>query len=149
MTRLKDTRKIYRILDLAKESEKKAATDLRRSQEELLSIQQQLGELRSWELGYLNQLSIQSNCSLRELKDVRLFLGELANAITEQEHRESIAHQTERQAFEQWKFYYKKQVSLRNLIERYETENAKKLEKEEQILADETSLKMYQKNPLE
>lgn len=142
--------KLIPVIDMAARETDAAMQELARSNNVLQREQQQLAELQRYRDEYLQrfrQQDRQQQMSARKAVDLRAFLAQLEQTIRlQQSHVEHCLQQTQKQQT-RWLQAKSKQQAIETLQQRYQADDARRQQKQEQRLADEHTAQLWARKP--
>ncbi|ELI9043329.1 flagellar export protein FliJ [Pseudomonas aeruginosa] len=127
------------VVDMASKAERDAATQLGRSQQQLLAAQQKLAELERYRNDYQQQWISQGQkgVSGQWLMNYQRFLSQLETAVAQQANSVTWHREAVDKARLNWQERYARLEGLRKLVERYLEEARQAEDKREQKQLDE------------
>lgn len=126
------------VVELAQREEENAASLFQKAQQELETEHRRLRELEEYYTGYQDYFGgSQASIRASDLQKSRLFLQQLADAITNQQQHITRVESAVNQRRSAWHICHLKHKSLVELTERYRNEESLVLNKKEQKLLDE------------
>ncbi|TLP62849.1 MULTISPECIES: flagellar export protein FliJ [Pseudomonas] len=138
------------VVEMAEETERKAAQRVGHFQQQLAQAQAKLAELETFREGYQAQWINRGGQGVNGswLVNYQRFLGQLETAMTQQ--RQSMAwHQNNlNNARGSWQQAYARVEGLRKLVQRYMDEARRAEDKREQRLLDELSQRLPRQSTL-
>lgn len=126
------------VVELAQREEEKAASLFQQARDELETEHQRLRELEEYYTGYQDYFGGgQASVRASDLQKSRLFLQQLADAISNQQQHILRVESAVDQRRSAWHICHLKHKSLLDLSKRYRDEESLVLNKKEQKLLDE------------
>ncbi len=142
--------KLIPVIEMAAREADAAMQALAQSNSVLQRERHQLAELQRYRDDYLQrfrQQDQQQQMSARKAVDLRAFLAQLEQAIRlQQNHVEHCLQQTQKQQT-LWLQARNKQQAIETLQQRYQDEEARRQQKQEQRLADEHTAQLWARKP--
>lgn len=134
------------VLDLKKKEEDKARDHLRKLEQRLEALQQQLSALEDYALAYQQQLSAPGAITMQHRQTVMLYLNQVQNAIVGQVDKVNLAASQVEQAKNVWLEHRLKTKGIATLVENRQQEQHRLNEKNEQKESDALTQILFSKN---
>lgn len=137
MTRSK---RMQPVVEVTVQREREAAKRLGEAQQRLASAQQRLEELTSYREEYTRQFAAGGSLSAARLRDYRMFLDRLNQAVEQQRGVLTRAQQEADTQRQRWLDMHTRVQALGKVVERYRDEERSHLERRLQKESDQHSL---------
>jgi len=141
MSEILRSRRLEPIAKVADHREQAAAQEFGRLQDVVASQELRLAELRAWWREYADGLEAQANKDCRALREGRLFLGQLTEAIEKQQHAVEHARRDLESARARWVTSRMDHEALEKVVGRYQDEESREARRGEQREQDECAMR--------
>lgn len=127
------------VLALARQRERRAASQLAEQIRDTLNRQQQQGQLQNFQQEYRQafQGQLQQPRSIAELQNFQAFYRNLDSAMGRQQQQLELSRQQQQQARQQWQQAYARKNNMAELIARTEREEQAEQEQKQQRELDD------------
>lgn len=143
---LKRAKRLEPVVEMAEQTEREAAGQLAKMQQQVQQAEQQLASLEEYRNDYQQQWIIrgQAGVSGEWLMNYQRFLSQLETAIEQQRNSVRWHRQNEAKARKQWQSAYARLEGLKKLVQRYQDQARHQAERQEQKAMDEMAARAGQ-----
>ncbi|NGX16233.1 flagellar export protein FliJ [Wenzhouxiangella sp. XN24] len=147
MSEMLRSRRLEPIARVADHREQAAAQEFGRFQEVVATQELRLAELRAWWREYADGLEAQANRDCRALREGRLFLAQLTEAIEKQQNAVEHARRDLEAARARWVTSRMDHEALEKVVGRYQDEESREARRGEQREQDECAMRGRRSGP--
>lgn len=133
----KDTHRLAPVVDIARQREQKAASELARARQFCDKVKMQVEQMHHYRDEYKTQSLIGQTHSMATMRDTQLFLSRLNDTITALESQHGQAVKRADALLQEWHKRRAWMQSLENVVDRQVSEFEKKRDAREQKQLDE------------